>query len=478
MNECCSSSGNSSGKSHFVIIGGGSAAFASAIKARELGAKVTIINHGLPIGGSCVNVGCVPSKTLIRAAEVHHRAQHHNFKGVQSQSKIINFKAVIEQKRKLVHELRQKKYLDVVNGLPDFTILEGHAKLAGPRVVLVNGKAISSDFILIATGARPYVPAIPGLLESGYLTNETAFELEELPESLIVLGGRYIALECAQMFARFGTKVTILQHSSRILPNETPDITGALTHYLTQEGIGIVTNVDIERITEEKGCVTVHASVNGKPQIFQAVHILAATGRKANVENLGLEDVGAAFNEKGFLQVDGTLQTTVNGIYGAGDVIGNPMYVYTAAYEGTLAAENALNGASKERDYGPLPWVIFTDPQVAGVGLDEQQAREQGIDADISVLPLSYVPRSIAAHDTRGFIKLIRNRKTDHLIGARILAPEGSELLMEITLAIKFGMKTNELASMLHPYLTLGEGVKLAAIAFNKDVSKLSCCAT
>jgi len=193
---------------------------------------------------------------------------------------------------------------------------------------------------------------------------------------------------------------------------------------------------------------------------------------------LGLDVAGVQLDGKGFLEVDDTLRTSVENIYGAGDVIGEPMFVYTAAYEGALAAENAISGSAGKRDYTALPWVIFTDPQVAGVGLDEKVAKERGIDAEAATLALSHVPRSLAARDTRGFIKLIRDRETDKLVGARMLAPEGSELLMEISLAIRHGITVKEIASAFHPYLTLSEGIKLAAITFGKSVEKLSCCAT
>lgn len=463
---------------HLVIIGGGSAAFAAALRASELGARTTMINERLPIGGTCVNVGCVPSKNLIRAAEAHHRAAHHSFKGIESSSRVTNFRTVINQKRELVEELRQAKYIDVVKDLPDINIIDGRATLTSPKTVEVNGEAIAADAVLIATGVAPAIPAVPGLAESGYLTNETAFELEVLPESLIVLGGRYVALETAQMFARLGSKVTILQRSGRILPNEGPDITDALTGYLSQEGIEVVTSVALRRVFREENQVLVEADVNGKPQTFQATHLLAATGREPNTQGMGLAEAGIALDRKGFLKVDETLQTNIPGIFGAGDVIGEHLYVYAAAYEGKLAAENVLSGERKPRDYTALPWVIFTDPQVAGVGMDERQARDLGIDAETSLLPLSHVPRALAARDTRGFIKLIRDRHTDKLIGARILAPEGSELLMEAAMAIKFGITVEEITSMFHPYLTLSEGIKLAAITFSKEVGALSCCAT
>lgn len=462
----------------FVILGGGSAAFAAALKASELGAHVTMINDGLPIGGTCVNVGCVPSKTLIRAAEAHHHALHIHFKGIESQSLIADFQAIISQKRQLVEELRKAKYLDVLGDIPNFRLIEGVGRLRAPYGVAVNGERITADRILIATGATGSVPPMSGLSEIGYLTSETAFELEKLPQSLIVLGGRYIALECAQMFARFGSKVTILQRSLRILPTESPDLTDMLTNYLKQEGIDVVTGVAMRSVSKKGGQIVVEAIVDGALRTFQSEYILVATGRKPNTDGLGLERLGIEMNSGGFLKADDTLETNVSGIYGAGDVIGEPMFVYTAAYEGNLATENALSGSSKVRDYSVLPWVIFTDPQVAGVGPDEREAKERGIDADVATLPLSQVPRSLVGRDTRGFIKLIRDRGTDKMIGARILAPEGSELLMEISLAIKYGMTSRELASSFHPYLTLSEAVKLAAITFEKDVKRLSCCAT
>ena len=467
---------------HLLIVGGGSAAFAAATKAVELGAaRVTIVNDGLPIGGTCVNVGCVPSKTLIRAAESLHRAQQTPFDGIAVSGRVTDFKAVMQQKRDLVEQLRQAKYLDVVGDLEQVRIVKARARFVDANTVEVtpgSGERITADRVLIATGASPFIPPIPGLSESGYLTNESLFELEELPASLVVLGGRYIALECAQMMARLGTKVTILQRSDRILPTETPDLTDALTGYLREEGIEIVTNVMTKRVRRDNGNVLVETEVDGRSRQFRASHLLVATGRRANTRNMGLEDIGVKTDEAGFVVVDATGQTGVTDIYAAGDAIGDPEFVYTAAYEGALTAENALTGAGHERDYTALPWVIFTDPQVAGVGLDERQAAEKGIDVEATTLPLTHVPRALAARDTRGFIKLIRDRASDRLLGARILAPEGSELLMEIAVAIKFNITVAQLRQMSHPYLTLGEGVKLAAITFGKDVAKLSCCAT
>lgn len=463
---------------HLIIIGGGSAAFAATIEAREIGAKVTMINDGLPIGGTCVNVGCVPSKNLIRAAESLHRSKNNPFPGIQTGGTIIDFKAVMNQKNTLVRDLRQEKYINIIKDMDDFRLVNGHARVITPTSVEVNGETIKGDQILIATGASPYIPEIEGLQDVPYLTNEGAFELEELPESIIVLGGRYIALEIAQMFSRLGSRVTVLQRSERILPDETDDLTDALTKYLRAEGTLIITGNDFQRVYEQDGHILVDSKIGSEVKSFKAGKIIVATGRTPNTVRLNLKEVGVEISNNESITVDENLQTSVPGIYAAGDVLGKNMFVYTAAYEGKLAARNALTDEKVKTDYTVLPWVIFTDPQITGVGLDENQAKARGINADTSTLSLEHVPRAIAARDTRGFIKLIRDRDTDKLIGARILAPEGAELIMEVSLAIKYGLTIKELVNMFHPYLTMAEGIKLAAITFGKDVKHLSCCAT
>ncbi len=471
--------GNDNAQSNFdlIIIGGGSAAFSAAIKASELEKKVLMINDGLPIGGTCVNVGCVPSKTLIRTAEAFHHANHPNFSSIKPGGNKIDFKEAINQKRELVADLRQKKYIDVISDDKNVTVLKGRAKLTGKNSVEVNGETKTAGTILIATGSSTFIPDIPGLKDSGYYTNDTLYELEELPEHLIVIGGRYIALENAQMFARLGSKVTVLQRSFRILPTEMPDITENLSDYLKEEGIDIKTGVAIHSVSKQNGKVVLKVTVKDNEEIIEGTHLLVATGRKGNISNLGLEELGIETHGNNFIKTDEYNRTSVPNIYAAGDVTGEHLFVYTAAYAGALAVENAFTEEKREKDYSVLPWVIFTDPQVAGVGMDENQAHAAKIDYDVSVFMLKDIPRSLAARNTKGFIKLIRNKETDKLIGARILASEGSELLMEVSLAIKFGITVKEIRQMFHPYLTLSEGIKLAAITFDKDVGKLSCCA-
>ena len=464
-------------KYDLIIIGGGSAAFSAAIKASERDKNVLMINDGLPIGGTCVNVGCVPSKTLIRIAEQFHIANHPNFDGIKPGNSKIDFKEVVKQKTELVEALREHKYVDVLKDDPNVTILKAFARLIDKNTVEADGKKYSAENILIATGSTTFIPELRGLKETGYLTNETLYELNELPDHLIVIGGRYIALENAQMFARLGSKVTILQRSNRILPDEMPDITETLKEYLEGEGIEIKIGVKIKSIEKHNGKVLIKASAKDEEEIIEGTNIFVATGRKGNTKGFGLEELGIGIHKNSFIKTNEYLQTSVPNIYAAGDVTGEYLFVYSAAYEGSLAVQNIFGENQTKKDYSVFPWVVFTDPQVAGVGMDENQAYENKIDYEVSTIQLKDVPRSLAARNTKGFIKLIRNKENDKLIGARILASEGSELLMEISLAIKYGITVKELKQIFHPYLTLSEGIKIAAISFDKDVNKLSCCA-
>ncbi len=460
-----------------IIIGGGSAAFAGALKAGELGKRTLIINDGLPIGGTCVNVGCVPSKNLIRAAEEFYLANHPNNDGIKPGNSKIDFTELINRKNILVESLRNKKYIEVIKDDENITQINGHAKFIDRNTVEVNGKNFKAEYIIIATGSSTYIPDFPGLQETNYLTNKNLYDLTELPEHLIIIGGRFIALENAQMFRRLGSKVTVLQRSDRIIPKEGEDLSGALTKYLSEEGIDIKTGVKIISVSESGGKIKITFRQNGAEKLIEGSHLFLATGRKGNTGNLGIDKIGIKLHGNDFIETDEFNRTNVNNIYAAGDVTGEHLFVYTAAYSGSLAVENAITNNSKPKDYRVLPWVIFTDPQVAGVGLDEIQAKNLGINYEVSKIELSDVPRALAAFNTKGFIKLVRNKDSDKLIGARIIAHEGSELLMELSIAIKYGITVHEIRNLFHPYLTLSEGIKLAAITFDKDVGKLSCCA-
>jgi mercuric reductase len=459
-----------------LIVGGGSAAFAAAIRASELGKTAAIVERGI-LGGTCVNFGCVPSKTLIRAAEAHHRASHHGFDGVRATTCPIDLRAVVAQKRALVAELQRAKYWDVLAAYPNIELIRGAARLDDEGRVWVDGKHVPARNVLVATGSRPAVPRIPGLVDAGYLTSTEAMELEDLPRRLVVLGGGYVGLELGQTFARFGSKVTVVARS-RLLRREEPSISDALADYLRGEGLDVLTNTMVREVRKVGGEVHLVVSNEAGTQTLLADDILVATGRVANTDELGLADASIETRPDGSVAVDERLQTTRPGVFAAGDVTGEPAFVYVAAYAGRLAASQALSAADAPAyDTTVVPRVTFTDPQVASVGLTEAEARSQGIGFVATTLPMTHVPRAIAARDTRGHIKLLADKNTRKLVGAHILAPEAGDLIEQAVMAIRFGIDIDQLASLMYPYLTNAEAIKLACQTFDKDVAKLSCCA-
>lgn len=459
-----------------VIVGGGSAAFAAAIKGADLDARVAMVEGGI-LGGTCVNVGCVPSKTLIRAAEARHRRAHHPFAGIPTGDGPADWSQVRNQKDALVNQLRQVKYRDLLRSYDAVTLFEQRAVLSTPRDIrLADGTTLRAGKLLVATGAGPLAPPIPGLAEAGFLDNVSAMALERLPDSLLVIGAGFVAVELGQMFARLGVAVTILARQNRVLSKEDPEIGLGLTEYLREEGIDVRTEITVERV-DRAGRYRVQISRNGQAEVLEADQLLVAAGRRANTKGFGLEAIGVVLGNKGEIVVDDHLETNVLGVYAAGDVVGEPMFVYVAAYDGALAAENALTGNTRRLDLTAVPGVTFTDPAVASVGLTEAEARAGGIEPLVSRLPMEHVARSLAAHDTRGFVKLVADPVTRKILGAQILASEAGEMITEPALAVKFGLTIEDITSTFHPYLTLSEGIKLAAQTFDKDVGKLSCCA-
>ena len=460
-----------------MVIGGGSAAFAAAIKGAELGAKVAIAEAGT-IGGTCVNIGCVPSKTLIKAAELCYRSAYPKFEGLTACPPPSDWQRVVGQKDELVEALRQGKYVDVMKVYPNITLIKGRAKLGGGRAVAANGVNYTTGKVVVATGSLPWAPPIPRLAEAGYLDSTEALSLPQLPAFLLVIGAGAIGLELGQLFARFGVRVMILEAGPHVAGGEEPEIGKALTEYLAREKIRVCTGVKINRVERTGTEYRVHAEIDGTPETCVAEQLLIATGRRPNTADLGLVEAGVRVGSRGEILVNQHLQTANPDVYAAGDCIGDPMYVYVAAYAGGVAAENALTGAGRLYDLSALPHVIFTDPQVASVGLTEAAARAQGKRVKTSVLRLKDVPRALAARDTRGLIKLLAEEDTGKLLGAHVLADQAGEVIQAATLAVRFGLRIQDLVETFHPYLTMVEGLKLAALTFEKDVSKLSCCAS
>ena len=459
-----------------IVVGAGSAGFSAAITAAERGARVLMIGHGT-IGGTCVNVGCVPSKALIRATETLHQARTASrFTGIRATAEVTDWRALVAQKDDLVAGLRQAKYIDLLPAYDGIAYREGKARLIAGGVS-IEGETIACDRVVIATGSSPAVPPIAGMADIPYLTSTTALELERLPRSLIVVGGGYIGCELAQVFARAGVAVTIVCRR-RLLPEGEPEISAALTGYFRDEGITVRDGIAYRSVARtDKGVALAISDAYDGDETLNAEALLLATGRRPNTAGLGLDAAGIETDPGGGIRVDAHMRTTRPGAFAAGDVTGRDMFVYMAAYGARIATENALGQGDARYDDGAMPAVTFSDPQAASVGLTEATARSRGIAVESRVLTLDNVPRALAARDTRGLIKLVAEQGSGRLLGAHVLAPEGADSIQTAVMAIKAGMTVAELGATIFPYLTTVEGLKLAAQTFAKDVAMLSCCA-
>ena len=458
-----------------VIIGSGSASFAAALKAIEEGATVTIVEAGI-VGGTCVNVGCVPSKILIRAAQLAHQQAHHPFPAIETHTPTIDRAALMTQQQSRVEELRHAKYEAILESNPAITLVRGHARFIDAYTIEVTPatsvpQRFVADRVLIATGRSPITPSTPGLADTPYWTSTTALLADQAPEHLLVYGASVVALELAQAFLRLGSKVTLIARST-LLSKEDAAIGAGLQQALESEGMRILTHTQISNVYHDGRLFHLQTGA----EAITGDRLLIATGRDANTKELGLNAAGVATDASGAVIIDQHMRTSVAHIYAAGDCTNQPQYVYVAAAAGTRAAKNMMGGDAV-LDLTAMPAVVFTDPQVATVGLTETEALAQGYEVDSRTLPLANVPRALANFDTTGFIKLVIDKKTGRLIGAQILSAEAGEMIQTAVLAIRNRMTVQDLGDQLFPYLTMVEGLKLCAQTFFKDVTQLSCCA-
>lgn len=448
---------------------------AAALRAVELGGRVRIIESGT-IGGTCVNVGCIPSKSLISAAEMVHAA-HRGFPGVAGCEPRVEWRALLEGKRELVAELRGKKYEHVLASRSGIEVLRGRARLVGDGWVEVDGARYAARKIVIATGTEPWLPDLPGLDDIDVLTSTTAMEVADPPASLLVLGGNTVGVELAQAFARFGTRVTVLELLLRLVAGEDADASAALQTALELEGIEVHTATTPLEVSQSGAGVVVHARTPAGERAFRAQRLLAATGRRPRLEDLGLEDVAVELDDRGFVRVDAGMRTSNPDIFAAGDVTGGPGFVYVAAAAGRVAAENAMLNGRVELDLNAVPRVTFTSPQVAAVGLTATEAERAGFAVDVTRLELEHVPRALVEHRRSGWVKIIAESGSRRILGVHAIGPNAAELLGEATLAVRKGLTVNDLVETMHPYLTWVEAMRLAAQSFTVDVEELSCCA-
>lgn len=460
-----------------IVIGGGAGAFAAAIKANELGAKTLLVNTGLPLGGTCVNVGCVPSKTLLWAGEVMHLAKNHQIPGLDIEVKNFDFSRVVQHELDLVARLREKKYQKVLIQLEHITHVEGQATFTSPNEIEVNGQKHQAKKFIIAAGSEATVPPIEGIKEVGYLTHIEALQIKNQPKELIVVGAGPLGLEFAQMYSRFGTKVTILQRNVSIFPLAERELTDRLAEILTKEGITIKTNVQVKSAKKQADKKVITYTINNTQEEVSADEILLATGKTPNTQGLGLDKAEIEITDKLAIKVNPQFQTTQPHIFAVGDVTNLPIrQETTAGREGTLAAESALNNTQNSIDYETVPWTIFTDPQLAGVGFTEDEQMEKFGTCMCKTVSFKDVPKALILNRTEGLIKMAIHPKTKQIMGVHILSPNAGELIAQAMVLIKNKNTTDDVINSMPMFPTLSEAIKIAALSFTSDISKLSCC--
>jgi mercuric reductase len=472
-----------------AIIGSGGAGFAAAITARTQGRTVLMIERDT-VGGTCVNTGCVPSKALLAAAEARHVSLDARFPGIRVSPFLVDLPCLIGAKRELVGSLRVQKYTDlaaeygwdILHGSATFAV-EGNQPVLEVELAAGGHRTVRAEHYLIATGSAPWAPPIDGLAEAGYLTSTTVMELDTLPASLIVIGGNAIGLEQAQLWSRLGVEVTVVEALQRLAPFEEPEVSEMIEQVFHREGIGVFTGATVTRTgRDQTGYRVALTGPGGQPAELHSEQLLVATGRRPVTAGLNLPAVGVKTGQRGEVVVDEYLRTDNPRIWAAGDVTGHPQYVYVAAAHGSLAAGNAFDGASRGAgqtlDYRHLPRVTFTSPAIASAGLTQAQALERGYACQCRTLPLTHLPRALVNRDTHGLIKLVAEQDTGRLLGAHVVAGGAGDVINTAVYALASGMTVHQMADLWCPYLTMAEGLKLAAQAFTRDVSKLSCCAS
>jgi mercuric reductase len=457
-----------------AIVGAGSAAFAAAIHARRKNLRVVMLERD-EIGGTCVNVGCIPSKALLAAAQARHSAGMRRFPGIETAAGPVQMVQLVGGKDAIVRDLRQQKYLDLARDY-GWEIVHGAARFVRGPALDVNGRRVEALHYLIATGSTPWAPPIDGLEETGYLTSTTAMELSELPDSLLVIGGNYVGLELGQLFARLGSTVTIVEALDRIAPFEEPEISQALAGVFGDEGMVVYTSAKVVNLQRDAGEIVAHVDAGGRSQQLRASQLVVATGRRPDTARLNLEAVGVRVGARGEVVVDEQLRTTNPRIWAAGDVTGHPQFVYVAGAHGVAMVDNAFENAGRTMAYHALPRVTFTNPNIASVGLTEAEAEKAGLDCHCRTIALDVVPRALVNRDTRGLVKIVAERETGLVRGVHMLAHNAGDAILAGVYAIECGMTVDRMAHLWCPYLTMSEGIKLAAQAFTLDVAKLSCC--
>ena len=462
-----------------MIIGSGSTAFAAALRATGYGASVLMFEKSV-LGGTCINWGCIPSKTLIHAALFNYEATHGARVGLvdAGESKDPDAERLFRHREAVVNGLRQERYLEVLAKMEGLKLIKGTARLVDARTVICDERQYHAGHILVAVGGSPRIPDLPGLKRCDYLTSRSALLLKSFPRSLVIIGGGVVAVELGQMYHRMGCRVTILEHGPRLLPAVEHELSAALESVLVEEGIKVVTDVSFCSVDKLGELSVVYADVGESRHKFTCERLLLAVGTTPATAGIGLESAGVTVDSKGFIQVDEHMRTVVPGIWAAGDAVGRMMIATVGAREGIVAVDDMFNrSCGCKMDYLAAPMAVFTDPEVAIVGYDEESARKAGFDCMVNVMPVSAIPKAHVVSQTNGVIKMVAERVTGRLLGVHLVCHRGADMINEAALALRMKATVDDLATTMHVYPSIGEGLKLCAQGFSRDISRLSCCA-
>lgn len=452
---------------NLIVIGAGSAGLVSAYIAAAVKASVTLIEKNR-MGGDCLNTGCVPSKALIKSARVASLIRRSEEFGIQAGEPTIDFKAVMHRVHKVIETIEPHDSIERYESL-GVECLTGEAKLLDPHTVQIGDITLTAKCIIVASGAEPFIPPIRGIDQINTLTSENLWQLTEQPQRLVVLGGGPIGCELSQAFARLGTAVTQVEMADRLIPREDADVSSLIQDSFAGEGITILLETRAEEIALVDGKQYLVCSRDGEQLKLEFDALLVAVGRKARIAGFGLEELGVALTQQGTIKVNDYMQTTVPSIYACGDVAGPYQFTHTAAHQAWYAAVNALFGHFFKVDYRVIPWCTFTEPEVARVGLNEQEAKEKGIACEVSRYELDELDRAITEGETDGFIKVLTPPGKDTILGATIVGENAGELITEYIQAMKQGFGMNKILGTIHIYPTLSEANKYVAGVWKKN---------
>ncbi|APU60570.1 dihydrolipoyl dehydrogenase [Clostridium botulinum] len=453
-----------------VVIGGGPGGYVAAIRGAQLGAEVTLIEKE-KLGGTCLNIGCIPTKVLLHSSELLNEIKESRTLGIEVNNEVkINWTQLQNRKNTVVNtlvsgvsSLLEHNKVKVINGTAAF---EGKSSI---KVTKDQGESenIQFDNVIISSGSVPFIPPIEGRELEGVIDSTGALSLDSIPKSMVIIGGGVIGIEFANIFSSLGCKVTVIEMLPYILPPVDREISEILKEKLKKDGIDIYNNCKVTKIENNNENLNVSFEEDNDKLNIEAQKVLIAVGRRANISNLNLESTGV-YIEKGCIWVNDNMETNIKGIYAIGDCTGKNMLAHVASDQGIIAVENIM-GKNKKMDYKTVPACVYTKPELASVGLTEEQAKQKGVDYKVGKFPLIYNGKSLIMNDTEGFIKIITDKKYEEILGVHILGPRATDLITEAALALRLEATLEEIITTVHAHPTIGEAMKEAALAVNKE---------